>query len=136
MWTQLIDEWTAVLADLETDPARCADRLDWMAKKRLLDAYVNRDGLEWNDPKLRALDLQYHDIDPASGLYHRLVKRGAIKRLFGDDQVDDAVERSARRRPGRTSAGGASLNSLIRWLPRTGIRWSLTPAKRISSAFL
>ncbi len=91
VWTQLIDEWTAVLADLETDPARCADRLDWMAKKRLLDAYVNRDGLEWTDPKLRALDLQYHDIDPASGLYHRLVKRGAIKRLFGDDQVDDAV---------------------------------------------
>jgi proteasome accessory factor A len=79
-----------VLADLERDSLRCADRLDWVAKRRLVEAYIERDGLRWNDPKLAALDLQYHDVDPATGLYHRLAGRGAIRRLFTDDEVEMA----------------------------------------------
>src|SRR5437763_3593835 len=37
--------WAEVLDDLETDPMRCADRLDWPAKLRLLEGYRARDGL-------------------------------------------------------------------------------------------
>ncbi len=52
---------------------------------------VERDGLGWDDSKLRALDLQYHDVDLERGLYHRLVSRGAMRRLFDDSQILDAA---------------------------------------------
>ena len=69
-----------------------ADTLDWVAKKRLLDGYVARDGIEWTAPKLRALDLQYHDVDPNKGLYNRLAARGSMRRLFDDEQLAAATD--------------------------------------------
>jgi proteasome accessory factor PafA2 len=83
----LLATWETVLTDLERDPLLLADRLDWAAKYRLLLGYQDRDGLEWDDPKLRLLDLQYHDVDPERGLYHRLARGGRIQRLFSDDEV-------------------------------------------------
>jgi proteasome accessory factor A len=68
-----------------------ADTLDWVAKKRLLDGYEDRHGKEWSQSRARALDLQYHDIDPERGLYHRLAERGSMRRLFTDDQIRSAT---------------------------------------------
>ncbi len=91
VWIEVLDEWERILVDLERDPLTTADRLDWTAKLRILEAYRARDDLSWNDPKLRLLDLQYHDIDPRRGLYQRLVDRGAMRRLFDDREVELAV---------------------------------------------
>jgi proteasome accessory factor PafA2 len=91
VWNQVLDEWEQILVDLETDPTSTADRLDWTAKLRILEGYRRRDDLTWGDPKLRLLDLQYHDVDPERGLYQRLVDRGAMRRLFDDDEVERAV---------------------------------------------
>jgi proteasome accessory factor A len=90
VWRQVLDLWQSTLEDLERDPGSCADRLDWVAKKQIIDGFQERDGLEAHDPKLRALDLQYHDIDPSHSLYHRLLGRGRIQRLFEDSEVDSA----------------------------------------------
>jgi proteasome accessory factor A len=90
VWDMVITEWERILDALDEDPMRLADTLDWVAKKRLLEGYVQRDGLEWSNAKLRAFDLQYHDVDPERGLYNRLAKRGAMRRLFDDTQIDDA----------------------------------------------
>lgn len=84
---RVLDTWESVLTDLERDPLSTSDRLDWTAKLRLLEGFRDRDGLAWNDPKLRLLDLQYHDVDPERGLYHRLVARGRMQRLFTDEEV-------------------------------------------------
>jgi proteasome accessory factor A len=97
---RVVQLWREVLTDLETDPLLLADRLDWVAKYRLLLGYRTRDGLEWSDPKLRLLDLQYHDVDPARGLYDRLVAAGRMQRLF----VDAQVARASTRPPERTRA--------------------------------
>jgi len=97
VWNQLIEEWERTLSLLETDPMQLADTLDWVAKKRLFDGFVARDGLEWSDTKLRALDLQYHDVDPEKGLYNRLVARGAMRTLFTDQQIEDAVSTPPQR---------------------------------------
>ena len=91
VWEQVIHEWERTLDLLSTDPGRLADTLDWVAKQRLFEGYIERDGLSWDDPKLRALDLQYHDVDPEKGLYHRLAGRGAMRRLFEDDQIEAAA---------------------------------------------
>ena len=91
VWTDVLTEWESLLTDLETDVNKCADRLDWVAKKQLIDAYRERDGLAWTDPKLAAIGIQFHDVDPSSGLYHRLVAGGRVRRLFDDQQVADAL---------------------------------------------
>jgi hypothetical protein len=65
--------------------------LDWVAKYRLLEAYRERDGLDWNDHKLRLIDLQYHDVRRDRGLYHRLAATGKVERIVADEQVERAV---------------------------------------------
>lgn len=88
---RVLKTWEEILTDLERDPATTADRLDWTAKLRLLEGYRDRDGLAWDDPKMRLLDLQYHDVDPDRGLYHRLLEAGRIRRLFTDAEVETAA---------------------------------------------
>lgn len=87
---RVLKEWRALLDDLEVDPARTADRLDWVAKKRLMEAYVER-GAAWDDARLAMINLQYHDVDPNKSLFQKLQKRGTIQRLFTDEEVRDAA---------------------------------------------
>jgi proteasome accessory factor A len=91
VWNQLIGEWERTLDLLATDPSKLADTLDWVAKQRLFEGYIARDDLTWDSPKLRALDLQYHDVDPERSLYQRLVDRGSMRRLFDDSQIREAA---------------------------------------------
>jgi proteasome accessory factor A len=87
----VLERWESVLTRLETDPMACARELDWVAKLKLLSSYRDRDGLEWDDAKLHLVDLQYSDIRPDKGLYHRLVKLGRMERLLADDEVARAM---------------------------------------------
>ncbi|HEY4631797.1 MAG TPA: proteasome accessory factor PafA2 family protein, partial [Blastococcus sp.] len=87
----VLRRWAEVLEDLSIDPMRCADRLDWPAKLRLLEGYRSRDGLGWGDSRLHLVDLQYSDVRPEKGLYHRLVARGSMQRLLNDDEVARAM---------------------------------------------
>ena len=94
--TQTIDvleRWESVLTRLEADPMECARELDWVAKLKLLSSYRDRDGLDWDDAKLHLVDLQYSDIRPDKGLYHRLVRLGRMDRLLADDEVTAAMHR-------------------------------------------
>ena len=43
---------------------RCRRQLDWVAKYRVVDGYRERHGLRWDDARLAAMDLQYHDLRP------------------------------------------------------------------------
>ncbi len=87
----VLRRWAEVLEDLAIDPMRCADRLDWPAKLRLLEGYRSRDGLTWGDSRLKLVDLQYSDVRPDKGLYNRLVARGSMQRLLTDEEVERAV---------------------------------------------
>ena len=66
---ELVSDWEGVLTDLETDPTRCRDRLDWVAKWALVREFQAREGVSDDDPWLRSLDLEYHRLDAAAGLY-------------------------------------------------------------------
>jgi proteasome accessory factor A len=87
----VLERWESVLDRLERDPMECATELDWVAKYKLLLGYRDRDGLEWDDPKLHLIDLQYADIRPEKGLYQRLVRAGRIQRLLTEDLVEKAM---------------------------------------------
>jgi Pup amidohydrolase len=87
----VLERWESVLSRLEADPLSLSAELDWVAKLALLESYRERDGLEWSHPKLHLVDLQYSDVRPARGLYHRLVSLGRMERLLNDDDVARAV---------------------------------------------
>ena len=87
----VLKRWESVLARLRRDPMECRRELDWVAKLALLESYRDRDSLEWDDPKLHLVDLQYSDLRPDKGLYHRLVARGSMDRLLDDAEVARAV---------------------------------------------
>lgn len=84
---EVLEAWEDVLTDLAEDPARAADRVDWVAKLQLLESYRRRDGLDWESARLGLIDLQYHDLRPEKGLYYRLARAGRMRRLFTDEQV-------------------------------------------------
>ncbi|HEX6329410.1 MAG TPA: depupylase/deamidase Dop [Jiangellaceae bacterium] len=88
----VLDRWEAVLAALERDPMELSGQLDWVAKLALLESYRDRDGYEWSHPKLHLVDLQYSDVRPNKGLYHRLVSMGRIERLVDDAEISRAVQ--------------------------------------------
>jgi len=68
----ILRRWEETLAALESDPMSLANQLDWVAKYRVINGYRERHELSWQDPKLAAMDLQYHDVNPARSLYPRL----------------------------------------------------------------
>jgi proteasome accessory factor A len=89
---EVLDRWEEVLTGLQDDPMGQHRTLDWVAKLRILEGYRERDGLPWSDAKLRAIDLQYHDVRREKGLYHRLAASGKVERLTTDAQVEAAID--------------------------------------------
>jgi proteasome accessory factor A len=87
----ILDRWEAVLTALESEPLTLHRELDWVAKYRLLEAYRERGGLDRGDPKLRAIDLQYHDVRREKGLYYRLERSGKVERIVTERDVERAV---------------------------------------------
>ncbi|MEY4339128.1 MAG: Pup deamidase [Actinomycetota bacterium] len=82
--------WESVLAGLERDPNSVAHQVDWVAKRRLVEGYAARHGITGADARLKALDLQYHDL--------RADKCLAL-RVGLDELVDDEQVRLARTEP-------------------------------------
>ncbi len=60
----ILARWSDALVGLREHPEDLAGYVDWIAKRRLVEGYRARHGLEAGDPRLQALDLQYHDLRP------------------------------------------------------------------------
>lgn len=89
---RVLTEWRRVLEDLASDPSQAADRVDWVAKKQLLDGYRLRDHLTWTDARLHLVDLQYSDVRLDKGLALRLMERGRLTTLFSADHILEATD--------------------------------------------
>ncbi|MFT5088977.1 MAG: hypothetical protein ACI906_000903 [Candidatus Latescibacterota bacterium] len=87
----VLDEWRFVLDGLVHDPGSLIDRVDWVAKKWLLEQFIEAEGLDWRDPWLQSLDLEYHNLNPDKGLYFDLFRRGRMKRVVDDERVNKAI---------------------------------------------
>lgn len=60
--------WSRVEQGLATDHSQLVGLVDWVTKFQLLDAFRQREQLDWRDPWLQAQDLEYHHTDPARSL--------------------------------------------------------------------
>jgi proteasome accessory factor A len=83
----VLRRWEQVLEALESDPMSLSGQLDWVAKYRVINGYRERHGLSWQDPKLAAMDLQYHDVNPARSLFPRL----GLETILDPQRVRKAV---------------------------------------------
>lgn len=92
----ILNRWGSLLAVLRENPMEAARQVDWIAKLKVLQAYRDRDNLNWNDPRLALIDLQYADLRPGKGIYYRLAARGDMERLVSDNDVATAVNEPPR----------------------------------------
>lgn len=90
-WT--IREWGKVLESLASDPMLLVDRLDWVAKKSLVDEYLASENRDWDDEVLQSVDLAYSNIDPEEGLYEALAQSGEMVRITSDEAIEAAMTR-------------------------------------------
>lgn len=58
----VLRRWHHVVSCLQSDPLSVANVVDWIAKKRIVEGFAQRHGLQASDPRLKAIDLQYHDM--------------------------------------------------------------------------
>ncbi len=88
----VLDEWEDTLNKLEDDPMQLADRLDWVAKRKMLEDFMEAEpDVQWGDDILHSLDLEYHNVDPATSLYYGLEQSGLIRRETNDLAIIEAT---------------------------------------------
>ena len=115
----ILREWGNVLNDLERDAMSARDRVDWAAKKFLLDALQEEEKLSWSDPWLQSIDLEYHNLDLDRGLYYEVLRKGLMRRVTTEDEIKSAIfnppETTRAFFRGRTVARFNDAISSIQW---------------------
>ncbi len=99
---RVVAESRELLAARRDCPEKFAAGVDWAAKRAMIGQYIESEGEAWTGDAARAFDLEYHNVDPARGLYHGLVDAGQMHRLLAEERIDDAVEHP----PQNTRAAG------------------------------
>ncbi|MFA5564550.1 MAG: Pup--protein ligase [Acidimicrobiia bacterium] len=87
-----LNMWEYCMNGLANDPLKLDRELDWVIKYRLMENYQERRGIPLSDPRIALLDLQYHDINPARGLFYKLQHRDLVERITNDQDIERAVE--------------------------------------------
>ena len=134
----VLAQWESVLHDLRGEYSQLVGRVDWASKLWLLETFREAERLEWNDPMLKSLDLEYHNLHPEKGLYHGLVEEGRVPRLTTDKVIELATDHPPRNtrafgrgelvkhlltcgQPGEAHAAGKD----ERFFPAYVINWSI-----------
>src|SRR5438270_2799673 len=98
----LLESWSFPLEALEQNPHSLIGGVDWITKKWLLETFIESEGLSWDDPWLQSVDLEYHNIDPARGLFFGVTPGKRIGEWNNSVRRPDA----ARTPPSNTRASG------------------------------
>lgn len=94
---ELIFSWWAKVLDLlEGDLDAAAPYVEWVGKKVLLEQMAARGGLDYSSAKLKALDLQWHDLRVGKNLVEKLARAGRVHRLFTDAEIARAATEAPR----------------------------------------
>jgi proteasome accessory factor A len=120
----ILTEWESVLDGLEKNPMDLGDRLDWVAKKLIVEAYIEDAGTDWEADALHSVDMEYHSIDPASSLFHGWSEANGMRRVVDDLDIVDAMTDPPQNT--RALGRGKAITEMIKKNLRRGyaIDWS------------
>ena len=91
-WDWILVEWKRTLDELRHSPEKLSDRIDWAIKEKLFTEFMDSEGIGWDDPMLKSLDLEYHNLDPDRGLYRGLEQEGEVCSLLSEEEIVRAIE--------------------------------------------
>ncbi len=116
----LIAECRELLDDLENCPERFRRRVDWAAKKAMLEQFLVAEGADWRDPRLRAFDLEYHNLSHSDGLYFALHEMGEVEPRPDAHEIEKRLESAFE--PTRAYARGVAVRKFADRL--RSVSWS------------
>lgn len=88
---RVLELWERTLKCVEADDISGIEtEIDWAIKRRVLERYARRHGLELDSPRIAQLDLAYHDISRSRGVFNLLERQGLAARLSTDLEVFQA----------------------------------------------
>jgi proteasome accessory factor A len=61
-----------------------------------LESYREAERVEWDDPMMKSLDLEYHNLNRDKSLYDGLVDEGRVPRLTTDKAIDLAADHAPK----------------------------------------
>ena len=91
-WTWIIQEWRRTLHEFKHNPEKLSGRIDWAIKEKLFSEFMESENLNWDDPMLQSLDLEYHNLDPDRGLYRGLEQENGVFSLLTEKEISRAIE--------------------------------------------
>ncbi len=100
----LLESWNFTLEALEQNRQALIGGVDWITKKWLLEEFMAAENLQWNDPWLQSIDLEYHNIDPERGLFFSVTPGKRIADWNNGVRRMEAM----RQPPANTRAAGRS----------------------------
>ncbi|AZA11418.1 Pup--protein ligase [Corynebacterium gerontici] len=97
---KVVSLWGEVLDAIERqDFALLGKHVDWAIKLGILRQFQRRLGLDTNSfehPKLKHIDLAYHDIRPGRGIFLALEAKGVVSRWIDDAAIETATSTAPR----------------------------------------
>ena len=92
----VLQNWGETLRLLIQDRQRLVGKLDWVTKQWLLETFMQEERVEWNDPWLASLDLEYHNVNAERGLFLGLEAEGKAWRLTTEKDIEQALSAGPR----------------------------------------
>lgn len=84
--------WEHCVTRLGDDPMSLDREVDWVIKRKLIDAFQERHGHPLDAAEVALVDLQYHEVRRSRSLFKRLEDRGMVERVVTDDAINLAVD--------------------------------------------
>ena len=84
--------WQHAIYNLEHDQSKLERQVDWIAKRKIIEAFRERHKLPLAHPRIALMDLAYHDVNQRRGLYYILQRRGEAERMCDEEDIERATQ--------------------------------------------
>ncbi|SNR79233.1 proteasome accessory factor A [Haloechinothrix alba] len=93
MTKRIVELWGRALEAVEQqDYSKIDTEIDWAIKYRFVESYRAKRGLDLSNPRVAQLDLAYHDIRRGRGVFDVLQRKGLVKRVTDDGEIELAKD--------------------------------------------
>ncbi len=85
----ILNEWESILKAIRKNPLVLRDKIDWVNKYLICQAYIDECQCGWEHDSLHSIDLEYHNIDPEKSLFHATQSHNHVSKIEILDAMTD-----------------------------------------------